>query len=282
MGIWATGYLPSYLPGKTVSAQELKKEYQTKDFYLINVHYPYEGELPLTDKFIEYDMLMASKDSLPPEKDTKIVLYCKTGNMSAKALKTLKSLGYTNVSHLGGGMDSWRDKGFEVLDLATLPGKVTPQEGIELSFSLGNLGPELVKLGVINMAKFEKAVKMTSKEKEMLTEGSDEKMVINAQNSQYMVDILWALGLAQKSLAYREGPMGTQYKNEAGNFASTGGWTLSSGEAMQHYNAHTLIPLTDEQEQKVKEISENVYRPCCGNHTFFPDCNHGMAALACL
>ena len=29
----------------------------------------------------------------------------------------------------------------------------------------------------------------------------------------------------------------------------------------------------------VEEIAGNIYRPCCGNSTAFPDCNHGMAML---
>jgi hypothetical protein len=40
--------------------------------------------------------------------------------------------------------------------------------------------------------------------------------------------------------------------------------------------------LTPEQQNRVAEISKNVFRPCCGNSTWFPDCNHGMAALAAI
>ena len=41
-----------------------------------------------------------------------------------------------------------------------------------------------------------------------------------------------------------------------------------------------LIPLTPVGQETVRKIAENVFRPCCGNSTAFPDCNHGMAALA--
>jgi hypothetical protein len=34
-------------------------------------------------------------------------------------------------------------------------------------------------------------------------------------------------------------------------------------------------------EQKT-EVASKVYRPCCGNPTSFPDCNHGMALLGLL
>ena len=76
--------------------------------------------------------------------------------------------------------------------------------------------------------------------------------------------------------------MGKEYKKEAGNFASTGGWTLARGDAMQYFNRFDFIPLTPDQQKQVGEIAKNVYRPCCGNSTWFPDCNHGMAALAAI
>ena len=76
--------------------------------------------------------------------------------------------------------------------------------------------------------------------------------------------------------------MGKEYKDKAGNFASTGGWSLARGEAMQYLNRVEIIPLTPEQQKKVGDIAQNVYRPCCGNSTWFPDCNHGMAALAAI
>ena len=32
----------------------------------------------------------------------------------------------------------------------------------------------------------------------------------------------------------------------------------------------------------VYQIAEHIFRPCCGNHTAYPDCNHGMAVLGLL
>jgi hypothetical protein len=202
--------------------------------------------------------------------------------MSAQALNTLKDMGYKNARHLEGGMDAWKNSKFELLDLSSLPGQVLPEEGFELPISWGDIGPKLVQLGVIDKNKFEKAVTIGEIEKQIFEGRSDIPVRISAKNSQFVVDLLWALGLAQKSLVYEEGPMGKEYKGQAGNFASTGGWTLARGNAMDHYNRHDLILLTADQHKKVMEIASNVYRPCCGNHTAFPDCNHGMAALAAI
>ena len=267
---------------ENLSAKDLKAKLSNKDFTFVNVHTPYEGEIEKTDIFIEYDSMMASKAMLPQDKNAPIVLYCRTGRMSEDALETLRDMGYTNVSHLEGGMDAWQKQGFEVMDLSSLPEQVLPKDGFELPVEWGDMGPRLIALGVIDLAKFEGAVKMTDEQKEILTKGSDKKMKIDMSNGQYVVDILWALGLAQKSIVYEEGPLGKEYKDKQGNFASTGGWNLAKGDAVNYLGKFDLIPLTDEQQDKVAEIAKGVFRPCCGNPTWFPDCNHGMAALAAI
>ncbi len=266
----------------TISPKELEKKLQYKDFVLINVHTPYEGEIAKTDAFIEYDSIKANTTRLPADKNAKIVLYCKSGNMSSQALKTLKGMGYTNVYYLSGGMDAWKKAGYEILDLSDLPNQVLPEEGFVLPVSWGDIATRLIELGVIDKTKFEKAVIMGEAEKAVFEGKSDTPIRIDSKNSQFVVDLLWALGLAQKSLVYNKGPMGTRYKNEAGNFASTGGWNLAVGSAMNYYNKFELIGLSEDEQQRVYDIASNIYRPCCGNHTAFPDCNHGMAALAAI
>lgn len=266
----------------TVSPNQLKKLLEKKEFTFINVHTPYEGEIEKTDSFIAYDQVVAQSASLPKDKNAAIILYCKTGRMSAEALPVLKKLGYTNVRHLAGGMDGWEKAGGKLLNLSMVEGEVLPDKGVELPIAWGDIGPRLIALGVIDEAKFREAVNLTPEQEEILTKGSDQKIKIDATNGQFVVDMLWALGLAQKSIVYEEGPMGKEYKKDAGNFASTGGWSLARGEAMGYLNRYDLIPLTPEQQKKVGEIAQNVYRPCCGNSTWFPDCNHGMAALAAI
>ncbi|MBI3559391.1 rhodanese-like domain-containing protein, partial [Candidatus Gottesmanbacteria bacterium] len=207
---------------------------------------------------------------LPFDKTTPIILYCKTGKMSGEAVVTLQKMGYLNVRHLEGGMNAWQKIGGKILDLSKLEQEVIPEQGAEMPVTWGEIGPKLVSLGVIDPAKL----------KQVLDLKPEQKIKIDRNNVRFVVDILWALGLAQKSLVYDEGPMGVQYKKDAGNFASTGGWTLGRAGAMNYYNKFDLIPLTFAQQKQVAEISKNVYRACCGNSTYFPDCNHGMAALA--
>ncbi len=98
-----------------VSAASLELMLRAKQFILINVHVPYEGELPQTDLFIPFDQVAEHLSELPADKATQIIVYCRSGRMSATAAAKLVELGYLNVSHLTGGMNAWTAIGQSLL-----------------------------------------------------------------------------------------------------------------------------------------------------------------------
>ncbi len=98
-----------------VTPGQLNAMLQKKDFFFVNVHIPYEGEIANTDAFLEYDQIGQKLDKLPADKNAKIVLYCRSGSMSDTAARTLVKAGYTNVWNLKGGFTDWERQGFSLL-----------------------------------------------------------------------------------------------------------------------------------------------------------------------
>ncbi len=85
------------------------------DYFLLNVHVPYAGELPGTDAFIPYDAVRDNLSRLPSDRSLPIIVYCRSGRMSALAAETLTSLGYRRVYNLRGGMEAWVQAGYPLL-----------------------------------------------------------------------------------------------------------------------------------------------------------------------
>lgn len=160
--------------------------------------------------------------------------------------------------------------------------KVLPQKGYRLAVRWGTIGKQLLESGVIDKTKYEELFAQdpaSKKEMAHLMNSSNESMVINETNSRFMVNTLWALGLVNKNKILEEGSMKTYGKGDVMSFASTGGWSLGTKPTSELYSSAEIIKLTPEQQELVNKIALTVYRPCCGNSTEFPDCNHGMAAL---
>ncbi|MBI2627448.1 hypothetical protein HYW72_00800 [Candidatus Nomurabacteria bacterium] len=178
--------------------------------------------------------------------------------------------------------------------LIALLGFAPVSQKASLSLYWGNLGAKMIEAGVIDKDKFENLYSqrggLSETDKKLLTDSNNGNMAITSKNSGVMLNLLWAFGLANKNPILSEGPMMTysgaglpaEALAKAGNFASTGGWTLAKGNAMDHYSMHKFIILTGEQQSLVERVAKNIFRPCCDNSTYFPDCNHGMAMLGLL
>jgi hypothetical protein len=160
--------------------------------------------------------------------------------------------------------------------------QVRPKEGYQTKLVLGDVVVRMVSQGIIDMAKMEALYKerggIPSELKQLLTQSSDTPVTVTRENADWLVNVLWPLGLANKMTINKRSPIAGK---DLGNYASTGGWQLGKAKnGARYFNRYDFVPLTREQERRVWRIATSTYRPCCDNSTFFQDCNHGSAALA--
>ena len=92
---------------KKISAIKLKKMIaENVDFQLIDVRETYEYEVAnLGGTLIPLSILKEKTDLISKEKQ--VVVHCKSGGRSAKAIAQLEQLGFTNLWNLTGGIDGW-------------------------------------------------------------------------------------------------------------------------------------------------------------------------------
>jgi rhodanese-related sulfurtransferase len=100
-----------------LSPKQLYDALASRDFLLIDVHYPNAGSIPGTDARIAYDDIPALVAFIGPNLDTKVVLTCLSGGMSKSAGNALVARGYRNISELTGGMNAWTKAGYSLVHL---------------------------------------------------------------------------------------------------------------------------------------------------------------------
>jgi adenylyltransferase/sulfurtransferase len=95
----------------TISPGELKAKLDRKDkFVLVDVREPYEYEICSIpgSKLIPLGELPARLSELDSADD--IVLHCKVGGRSAKALRVLQEAGFRKLNNLKGGIAAWSEE----------------------------------------------------------------------------------------------------------------------------------------------------------------------------
>jgi len=88
---------------------ELKEKIvKDESIILIDIREPYEfEEVNIGATLIPMGDLIPRISELEIHKDREIVLHCQSGNRSAAACEALKLLGFSNVSHLEGGIKAF-------------------------------------------------------------------------------------------------------------------------------------------------------------------------------
>jgi rhodanese-related sulfurtransferase len=87
-----------------------------EQFHFIDVREDdeYAGDRAAGARHIGRGVLERDVETLIPEKDAAIVLYCGGGYRSALAADNLQRMGYTNVVSMDGGIRAWRDAGYPI------------------------------------------------------------------------------------------------------------------------------------------------------------------------
>ncbi len=103
-----------------IDTKRLSEMLTAKDFKLIDVHTPEQEHITGTDAVIPFDKIDKIAQKIGEDKDAKVVLYCRSGSMSAQASAELAKRGYTNIYDLSGGLNAWKAANKDVLSIGSV------------------------------------------------------------------------------------------------------------------------------------------------------------------
>lgn len=101
----------------SVSVKELKKIIEEKkDVFLLDVRTPgeYAGGKIADAANLSVERVESGVESLIPDKNKTIYVYCLSGSRSAAAVSIMIKKGYSSVFNVDNGMIAWRGSGFPV------------------------------------------------------------------------------------------------------------------------------------------------------------------------
>jgi hypothetical protein len=143
----------------------------------------------------------------------------------------------------------------------------------------GDVGPQLVAAGAIDLTKFTRLYQqqnqpLTDDQKTILSKGTMADLVFTPANAYFMLNFLWALGLTNQNTILTEGQMMSGGEDKVGGFASTGGWTLCQSDNGAASKIASLLT-----SSKPGAGSGLAVLPCCNNPTTRLQSWHGNAGI---
>ncbi len=161
-----------------------------------------------------------------------------------------------------------------VVNVDRITSEVLPDEGFVIDAVWKDKVHKMVQEGAIDPEKLEAIItkrygqEMKPEWKRLLeAEYSGEKMKIDAENSVFMMYLLWAFAKHNENELPLKSPFASSFKN----------YDIGVGRA--GYGDVKLLSLSPEQQALLEDVAMNSYRPCCGQPAGRPDCSHGFAAL---
>jgi molybdopterin/thiamine biosynthesis adenylyltransferase/rhodanese-related sulfurtransferase len=101
-----------------VDPRSAKEEIEGGDAVLIDTREPHEWDLAHLEgaQLVPPAAVSERIAELVPERSARVILYCASGNRSARAADVLQSeLGYENVASIAGGIQAWTEQGLPVI-----------------------------------------------------------------------------------------------------------------------------------------------------------------------
>jgi len=99
-----------------VTAEEMQELTQLEDVQLVDIRTPEERKEGFIANSQNIDYLSPNFDEEIEklDKSKPVIVYCKSGNRSAKCVAKMKDAGFVKIYDLDGGIAKWKYKGFEI------------------------------------------------------------------------------------------------------------------------------------------------------------------------
>jgi sulfur-carrier protein adenylyltransferase/sulfurtransferase len=97
---------------------EAEQEIEGGDVVLVDTREPHEYEEAHLEgaRLVPPGVLQDEIGSVVPDRSQRVLLYCRVGNRSARAVEQMVELGYENVAHVEGGILAWQEQGLPVIE----------------------------------------------------------------------------------------------------------------------------------------------------------------------
>ena len=104
-------------PIEEIEPFEAAEEIEGGDVVLIDTREPHEFEEARIEggKLVPPGLLGDEIAPAAPDKSARTILYCRSGNRSAKAAEQMQALGYEDVASMAGGILAWQEQGLPVI-----------------------------------------------------------------------------------------------------------------------------------------------------------------------
>jgi molybdopterin/thiamine biosynthesis adenylyltransferase/rhodanese-related sulfurtransferase len=113
----ATGAETKRIQIEEIEPFEASEEIERGDVVLVDTREPHEFQEARLEggKLVPPGLLLEEIESVAPDRGARTILYCRSGNRSAKAAEQMQALGYENVASMAGGILAWQEQGLPVV-----------------------------------------------------------------------------------------------------------------------------------------------------------------------